>query len=792
MKVLFNIKFIFCLCLIGFVSNTFAQTSETKNQRNVKLNLKQPEGTEFWLCFEKNYKEPEKPTESDRIMLELFITGNKDANVNIQIEGLNYKQKLFVPAGTVKNVKIPAGAQIRSEEIIERLAVHVTSDNPISVYGLNRRFQTTDTYLGLPTNVLGKEYRTMCYTVSQGLMSQFAIVATEDSTIVTIMTTANTTKYPANYPYKVYLNKGEVYQVVANYELQSKCDLTGSLIKANKDIAVFSGHQCAYVTPDIIACNHLVEQMPPLSSWGKHFYIGKFKARSKYTYRVLANEDSTKVFEDNILVKTLKAGEYYESEARKNIQLTATKPVLVAQYSQGFRNGDAIGDPMMILISPTQQFLRHYRFATPIDGYWKHYINIVVPTNSITSLKLNGLPIDSSNFEKLGISRYSIGYIEIPFGTHTIEGTQPFGMYSYGFGYDRDSFDAYGNMGGQSFMDYEFEPDTIPPSYEAKYAENSLTMIIRDDKVNDLGIKSLNVLDSAGIKMLCPKFDQGVPQIAISMSPVKLNTISTLAFEVRDVADNVSKYSICYVFDPVTERYEFKLHEGLTNDCHVDEGVQIGLFGKYNNLLYDVNFKNIGSYKTYNKFNNTNSSAFAFGIYGGRKLNDKWNLSARLSLDYYNGTLEANGKIDSTFDDNTNTLKPYQENDLMKVKEYFVNLNLIAEYYISKYFYIPFGIDFGLNLANSIDVKRKIMMPSDYYFSNGKKETTPDNAPGSLGSLNAFNVGLCTGLGITTNISSRTAVFGELSYKLPVTSLVDNGGWYIHNIYFLIGAKMRF
>lgn len=49
---------------------------------------KKPEGTEFWLTFMLNNEEPEKPTESTRLHLELFFTCDKDAKVTIEIKSI--------------------------------------------------------------------------------------------------------------------------------------------------------------------------------------------------------------------------------------------------------------------------------------------------------------------------------------------------------------------------------------------------------------------------------------------------------------------------------------------------------------------------------------------------------------------------------------------------------------------------------------------------------------------------------------------------------------------------------
>lgn len=128
----------------------------------------------------------------------------------------------------------------------------------------------------------------------------------------------------------------------------------------------------------------LVEQLPSIQSWGKQFFVGTLASRSSSVIRVLASSDNTEVFDNNKLVATLNAGEFYENlELKEHTLISSTKPVLVAQYSKGFANGDDVGDPMMIIIAPTEQFLSTYRFATPVQGEWHHYLNVVTPSKSI-------------------------------------------------------------------------------------------------------------------------------------------------------------------------------------------------------------------------------------------------------------------------------------------------------------------------------------------------------------------------------------------------------------------------
>jgi hypothetical protein len=151
-------------------------------------------------------------------------------------------------------------------------AIYITSDVPISVYGLNRRAQTTDNYLAFPTEVLGTEYMVLSYySFSPEMQSTFAIVATEDSTTIEITPTTQTSGgKPANRPFTITLNKGNVYQVGArnnSHSVNNPKDLTGTYIKSNKKIAVFGGHQCATVpSPAVTACNVLCEQLPSINT----------------------------------------------------------------------------------------------------------------------------------------------------------------------------------------------------------------------------------------------------------------------------------------------------------------------------------------------------------------------------------------------------------------------------------------------------------------------------------------------------------------------------------------------
>lgn len=789
---IYRIALILLAILLYLLSrNLRAQEAELQSGgATPEFNMLNPVGKEFWLCFQKNFKNNNNDPLND-LHLELFIASEFDANVTVEIKSVRFYESFRVEAGVVKNLKIDPLAQIQSSEVVEeKSAVHITSDQPISVYGLNRRFQTTDTYLGLPKKTLGKEYRAICYTVSDGFLPQFAVVATEDSTSVEITPTARTSKHPANKPYEVELNQGDVYQVTAFFDKYSSCDLSGSTIKANKKISVFSGHPCAYVPPTIFACNHLVEQIPPTDSWGKHFYIGHLKPRSKYTYRVLADKNETKVFENDSLIRILNAGEYFDNISSRNIQITATKPVLVSQYSQGYKNGDSIGDPMMLLISPTQQFLKEYRFATPVNGSWEHYINVVAPTKSISTMMLNGDPINPIKFERLGISRYSIAFIRVPFGTHVIEGEEPFGMYSYGFGYDKDAFDAYGAMGGQSFFEYVQKRDSLPPSAEIIPEDSVARLILRDDRNEDTGIKDIEIIRVEGLNLNIPEYETGAPQVATEVLPTLKEQYGYAVVRAVDVENNEVLYTVCYNYDPLKYESSFVLSEGYNPNCAPDPGWDLGLFGKLSFNAHDLGFSSTGDLSAQSEFSGASSLSGYGGFYIGREINLSIRASARVSFENVGGVFSAPDTITShVFDTSAKKLKLFQEEYEIAFKPLFVNIALAGEYSLNSVLYLAGGVNFAIPISKEIKYSRKIVAPENYAYPNG--ERSKDAGADKLESISGVRLGVFAGAGGRYPIYRNISAFAEAGYLYNITDVVDDGQWKLGQFSIIAGVRIN-
>ena len=416
------IKAIVCiLAIVALPQNSYAAT---------QLDSK---GTDFWLMFTKN--------NSSATELTLFITGDTATTGTVSIPGLAFTTPFTVTPGAVTSVILPSNAQVTTYDTAGNLGIHVSSAAEVTVYGLNRIQFTTDAFLGLPTDILGTEYLNLGYT-SNGSSTEFGVVATQANTTVTITPSVTTGSHTVGAPYAITLNQGQTYQLGnSNYGN----DLSGSLIKSDKPVAVFGGVECANIPLGASYCDYVVEQLTPTSTWGQSFLTVPLATRTQGdTFRVLAAQDATEVRINGSLVATLNRGEHYETILTFASEINATKPVLVAQYSNGTSFDGVTSDPFETLIPPNEQFLANYTVTTPASGFAINFVNIVAPNAIVGAINLDGAPIPSASFLPIGSSGFSSAAVPVALGIHTLAVSLPFGLTVYGFAND----DSYGYPGG--------------------------------------------------------------------------------------------------------------------------------------------------------------------------------------------------------------------------------------------------------------------------------------------------------------------------------------------------------
>ncbi|MSU60791.1 MAG: hypothetical protein EXS31_00075 [Pedosphaera sp.] len=416
------------------------------------------EGTDFWLTFPGNYA----PDPANPVKPGLWVLGNPGTQVTVAIPGLGFNKNVVIPASSCVNIDLPKETDLGDKsDFIDDKGIHVTATAPVGIHGMSKVKFSSDGYLALPTEALGTEYFVLAYGNEQAGVpeldgTQFAIVATEPDTTVIVIPGAVTGPHAAGVPFPVPLGAGETYQLRAS---GVGADLTGTHILSDKPIGVFGGHACANVrSASSSFCDYVVEQLPPVNRWAAEFYLRRLATRSKGdTVRVLAGYDNTIVSVNGAPVATLAAGGFYEtvrpaSAAVNGTQITASRPVLVAQYANSSDfDTVASSDPFMSLVPGRPLFNAQQKFCVP-TGFLTHHINVIAPTAAAGSVLLDGVAV--GGFSPIGVTAYSEATKAVVPGVHSLTAAQPVGVTLYGW----NQYESYG------WPTCLFFGDTTPPT----------------------------------------------------------------------------------------------------------------------------------------------------------------------------------------------------------------------------------------------------------------------------------------------------------------------------------------
>lgn len=267
-------------------------------------------GNDFWLTFmSNNMYDPEASENANgRFEMKVIISANEAMTVNIAAGTTNIPRQ--INAGTTI-VDIPYNQSIyllHSEEAGKK-GVHVyaakaDAKKEFSCFLYSRVQESPvtsrDASLVIPTNHLGKEYIIQTYP-EDVYSSQFAVIATENNTNVTIKPTMDTDgNHPANQSFSISLNKGEAYLVASKRRDPGTtgfaADLSGSFVCADKPVAVFNGNQQTGIpNKEGYSQDFMVEQTIPVEQWGTEFYLSTLTNTKSNIVYVTAAEDNTTV-----------------------------------------------------------------------------------------------------------------------------------------------------------------------------------------------------------------------------------------------------------------------------------------------------------------------------------------------------------------------------------------------------------------------------------------------------------------------------------------------------------------
>ena len=369
-------------------------------------------------------------------------------------------------AGELKVFVLPGGMDIDGSGKARR-SFRIETTTPATVHQFNplngEGVFTQDASLLLPTHVLGSRYFAMSWPhrddSEHTLRGFVAVVAVEPGpTHVTLVPRAavvgggpdsGVAPISEGATATFVLEQGEVLNLETGGKHGS--DLTGTLIEADRKIAVFGGHECGNVPLGVSACDHLEQQLPPVAAWGSTVVAAPFAARSPAqvdVWRIVGGAPDVLVTTDppqpGYGAFTLHEGTSATFTSAEAFVVQASGPILVGHFMTGSAHPGfvkacghtGIGDPAFTLAPPAQQFLAEYTVLTP-PGYAESYVNVVARPDAAVTVDgtvVSGLtPVADGAW---AVARHPVGP-----GVHTVTGDSKLGLTAYG--YDCDVSYAY-------------------------------------------------------------------------------------------------------------------------------------------------------------------------------------------------------------------------------------------------------------------------------------------------------------------------------------------------------------
>jgi hypothetical protein len=394
-------------------------------------------GMELWLAYMENLTLAFNGPPAFRVVVE----APEGAEGSIDVPATGYTQPFSLAPGAIEEIALPDAIWYAEGSDVAGVAgVRVRADRPVEAVGVHYRVYFSEAARLLPLEELGTDHRVLAVPDLSGQSpSSFVVVATADGTELEVTPSVFTFGLrPADVPYTVALDAGEIWQV------QADGDLSGSRVRSlgGQPIAVFAGAREAVAGCGLGANSHVWDQVLPLDRWGRHTEVLPLARKSEDVVRVLAHEDGTEVRLDCGAPVTLDAGEVLERRVSGGVSVTATAPVLVGQVvASGDCDRDGadpdgglsgVGDPNLIILPPAPLTRPDARFRG-LRG-----VSTLEPATHHVSLRGAGLAVDGAAVDGPAV--------DVAAGDHAASaedglqgvayGLAPYEAYSYHLGYD--------------------------------------------------------------------------------------------------------------------------------------------------------------------------------------------------------------------------------------------------------------------------------------------------------------------------------------------------------------------
>lgn len=412
-------------------------------------------GTRFWAP----YGFSRDMLQSGGQQLRFVLAADVASEVTLSVNGTNFKKNYSIPAGGVITTdNIPTSGVNDARLIFEgksNRGILIESNNPISASAQLVAGLRAMTALLLPTGTYTSEYTTLGARQFSGYpnptmgTSWVNVIADHDSTIVEITPSGITQGGQAGgVPFRVTLNKGEVYQILGGFlkfwdrditggsdNSYESTDLTGTKVVSIpnaagecKPIGVFAGSggtgiRCKEFVNG--ADVYVFQQTYPNQAWGKQFLTAPLATRNSKNqhlfnnFRVLVKDPSTVVKRNGVVMTNINAKGFYEFTSRVPENIEADKPIMIAQFMTYFNDcgNDEYTNPgsseSMFYLTPLGYGLKKVnafskKTGDSFSGFPPAYTTVIVPDAGLASLKIAGTNTFDSTYAHPNKPGYSV------------------------------------------------------------------------------------------------------------------------------------------------------------------------------------------------------------------------------------------------------------------------------------------------------------------------------------------------------------------------------------------------
>ncbi len=524
------------------------------------------QGRLFYIAFPEN-EHPDFVI--DDVNLSIFISSVFNTNVTLTgPDGTVISDSIF--SGETKSFDLTNFTDFNwevdeCEQIIQK-SIKITSEKPVSVYGMNIKQYSSDGFMAIPVKSWGNEYFHCAFYDFSNYPSGrfprgggFIIIASEDNTdckiIFKSVNNASGDTFKGRKPgdtIVIAMNAGHVYNVRSQGFERGEFDLSGSHIISNKPVGLISYHMRTAIpswSRHIDGRDHLIEMIPPVSAWGKNFHTGQYNRKEQGDFfRLMASKKNTnwsvKWYDQNTgemignesgnlknpgeifeyLIEDVKGdGSDRFKSIRGNSVWNADKPVMLMQYSYS-SDWDAARDfdPFMIVAAPDEQFIKSSIFQTPADNYGfdDNRLNLIFDATELNKSEIMQVRFDGKLLSELINDTDLINFpdnrfyklsINIPPGNHELRGSVPFSGQIFGF----SEYNSYGWPAAMALKNISDTSDIDYPKYNYSMDCGAIDIVVTDssglwsdgnDYYIDYGIDFIGLMPESRNMIMIPDF----------------------------------------------------------------------------------------------------------------------------------------------------------------------------------------------------------------------------------------------------------------------------------------------